>query len=148
MIFYPLFSCLNLFPYGMSLGNFIFLYAWIDGHDSFFGGWPGRQFTERETVNGIEYRVIRGLEPTDDEHHLIYHNNEGKQFDIEPMPIKNHIFLTLGGDGEVATSVDEIEYQEDALPEYYTLQGGRIENPSAPGIYVEKRGNKVSKISL
>lgn len=128
--------------------NNLFLYAWIDGHDSFFGGWPGRQFTERETVNGIEYRVIRGLEPTDDEHHLIYHNNEGKQFDIEPMPIKNHIFLTLGGDGEVATSVDEIEYQEDALPEYYTLQGGRIENPSAPGIYVVKRGNKVSKIRL
>lgn len=34
---------------------------------------------------------------------------------------------------------------DEAAPEYYTLQGVRVENPSA-GIYICRRGSKVSKV--
>ena len=43
-----------------------------------------------------------------------------------------------------ANSVDEIAV-ENAAPEYYSLQGVRVANPT-PGIYVCKKGNKVSKV--
>lgn len=46
---------------------------------------------------------------------------------------------------EWVAGVDEIGYDYDGEAEYYTLDGFRIDNPSQPGIYVVRRGAKVSK---
>lgn len=42
------------------------------------------------------------------------------------------------------SSVIDIEVNEEAPAEYYNLQGVKVENPSN-GIYIVKRGNKVTK---
>ena len=42
-------------------------------------------------------------------------------------------------------AVGEISIDGDAAPVYYNLQGQRVENPSK-GIYIEKRGAKVTKV--
>ncbi|MDE6805571.1 MAG: hypothetical protein K2J05_02060, partial [Muribaculaceae bacterium] len=44
----------------------------------------------------------------------------------------------------ISTAVDAVETAEDAAPVYYTLQGLRVDNPSA-GLYIVVRGNRVSK---
>ena len=51
-------------------------------------------------------------------------------------------------DNGVVTGVDEIAAEDNtcnAPVEYYNLQGVRVEIPSAPGVYIVKKGNKVSK---
>lgn len=42
------------------------------------------------------------------------------------------------------TAVEEIEMSEETEPEYYNLQGIRVNDP-VPGIYIVRRGNKTSK---
>ncbi len=42
------------------------------------------------------------------------------------------------------TYVDGIEYTDNSDPEYYSLQGIRVIDPT-PGIYIVRRGNRVSK---
>lgn len=37
---------------------------------------------------------------------------------------------------------------EDALPEYYTIQGIRVDEPSVPGLYIMRRGRSVSKVYI
>lgn len=44
----------------------------------------------------------------------------------------------------ISTAVDAVETAEDVAPVYYTLQGLRVDNPSA-GLYIVVRGNRVSK---
>lgn len=60
-------------------------------------------------------------------HYLIYINN-----------IKIESVLTTTGIGDV-------EIDGDAKVEYYDLQGVRVENP-APGIYIVRKGDSVSKV--
>lgn len=48
------------------------------------------------------------------------------------------------GSGGVDNIVIDTPEAIDALPEYYNLQGVRVENPSS-GLYIVKRGNKVTK---
>ncbi len=51
-------------------------------------------------------------------------------------------------DANGASAVSEIEaVDEDAAPVYYNLQGVRVQNP-ANGIYIVKRGSKVSKVFI
>lgn len=42
------------------------------------------------------------------------------------------------------TAIEEIDNASETAPEYYNLQGVSVKNP-APGIYLVRRGNKVSK---
>ena len=36
----------------------LYMYLYADGKDADFGGWPGRQITETETINNVEYFVL------------------------------------------------------------------------------------------
>ncbi len=45
------------------------------------------------------------------------------------------------------SGIGEVELEEvDAQVEYYTLQGVRVDNPSAAGIYIRRQGKDVSKV--
>lgn len=47
---------------------------------------------------------------------------------------------------DITLSIDEIsEDSDNATPVYYTLQGLRLAQPTAPGLYVVVRGSKVTK---
>ncbi len=48
---------------------------------------------------------------------------------------------------EVTTGIDTIEADETAEPEYYNLQGVKVNNPG-PGIYIMRRGNTTVKVKL
>lgn len=50
----------------------------------------------------------------------------------------------LAPDSEVSSS-DELKADYDALPEYYTLQGIKVANPSS-GIFIVKKGDSVRKV--
>ncbi len=43
------------------------------------------------------------------------------------------------------SAIDDIEADNNAVVEYYTIQGVRVDNPSN-GLYIKKQGNKVSKV--
>lgn len=43
-----------------------------------------------------------------------------------------------------ATAINDIEFNESVAPVYYNLQGVEVENPTN-GLYIVKRGNKVTK---
>ncbi len=47
----------------------------------------------------------------------------------------------------VTTAVESIESEQDAAPEYFTLQGTRVANP-AHGLFIERRGSKVRKVMI
>ncbi len=44
--------------------------------------------------------------------------------------------------------VDAIEDDAQTEPLYFTLQGIKVAQPSAPGIYIEVRGKKVRKLII
>lgn len=54
--------------------------------------------------------------------------------------LKNTTDYKLASDG-----VEGIEIDENAPVEYYNLQGVRIERPATAGVYLVKKGNKVTK---
>lgn len=49
----------------------------------------------------------------------------------------------------ISTSVvDVIADDENAPVEYFNLQGVRVENPAAGGLYIKRQGSKVTKVIL
>ncbi|MDE6310460.1 MAG: hypothetical protein K2L96_01410 [Muribaculaceae bacterium] len=47
------------------------------------------------------------------------------------------------------SGIGEVEIEEiDAPVEFYTLQGVRVDNPSAPGLYIRRQGRDVSKVMI
>lgn len=46
------------------------------------------------------------------------------------------------------TGLDVIDADENAPVEYYNLQGIRVSDNPAPGLYIRRQGNKVSKVKL
>ena len=46
------------------------------------------------------------------------------------------------------SGVTEITADADREAEYYDLNGRKIADPTAAGIYVERRGDKVSKVVI
>lgn len=73
-------------------------------------------------------------------------SEDGKTCNVE------HVYVN-GGDSEIfvtfskATSIDTVGADNEAAPEYFNLQGVRVDsNNMVPGVYVERRGAKTSKI--
>lgn len=69
---------------------------------------------------------------------------------ISPEGYSNDDIKTSGNDYCIWTKVDlsgidEIEADTDTSAEWYTLQGVRVQNPSA-GIYIKVQGNKTTKV--
>ena len=58
-------------------------------------------------------------------------------------PITNVYFDNITVEAK-NSSVSDIEI-EDAEPEYFTIQGIRVENPTEPGLYIVRRGNTATK---
>lgn len=61
-----------------------------------------------------------------------------------PMPAKITLNLTNGEGG-----VDNIAADNENAPvEYFNLQGVKIENPAAGGLYIKRQGSKVAKVII
>ncbi len=70
------------------------------------------------------------------------YNGNGVITDYEEIPDSEFtVILAFKKDW---SGVDSIDADNDAAPEYYTIQGVRVANPEK-GLYIVKKGNKVSK---
>ena len=124
--------------------NELYLYAYVGASSSIFGSWPGVHVNDSETINGIEYKVIRNVEATEVAQNLIINNNAGEQIDVEgAWPIESDLFFTATKNG-VSSSLNVVE-SDDFETEYYTLQGVRVATPTE-GLYIVRKGSKVMKV--
>lgn len=104
------------------------------------GKWPGKAMTKAGAFH--EYTVE--TEGALDECNVIFNNGNGAQSG-DNVKIRNYGVYTAKGDSG-QSGVADIEADDANAPvEYYNLQGVRIEEPAAPGVYLVKKGNKVSK---
>ena len=62
----------------------LYIYAWATDEPELFGGWPGKQLAETETVNGVEYYVVT-VDPSNVAYNVIFNNgaegDDADQFD-------------------------------------------------------------------
>ncbi|MBD5386359.1 starch-binding protein [bacterium] len=122
----------------------LYLYAYVGAQPSIFGGWPGVELTEKETVDGVEYKVVKDVEATDVEQTFIINNNDGDQVDVPgAYAVDKNLFFTATANN-VGSGVSMV-MEDNAPVEYFNLQGVRIAEPSN-GIYILRKGSKVSKI--
>ena len=122
----------------------LYLYAYVGAAPSIFGGWPGIHVADTETVDGIEYKVVKDVEETDVAQTFIVNNNNGSQLDVPgEYVINGNIFFTVT-DTDVKTGIELVE--ADNVPaEYFNLQGVRIAEP-ATGIFICRKGSKITKV--
>ncbi len=65
------------------------------------------------------------------------------------MKVRNYgVYTSKGDTGLSGVSTIVAGDDSDAPVEYYNLQGVRIEHPTNAGVYLVKKGNKVSKIII
>ena len=83
-----------------------YLYAWSDGNDQIFGGWPGTALETVVTCGGVEYYRV---EVTAAAYELIYNpifnNNAGTQYDAPAFALAKYNFIIAG---ETAAEIGEI----------------------------------------
>ena len=104
--------------------------------------WPG---VDMVNVNGNIYSYTVPAGTTG----LVFNNGGGDQTDDINSVEHNHLYKGTGNRGWEDTGIYNVTYVENIdaapeAPEYYDLQGRRVQNPSR-GIYIMKRGNKVVK---
>ncbi len=63
--------------------------------------------------------------------------------------VEMHAFNAIYGDGAGVEEIlsDKISVDDNVAPVYYNLQGIRVDNPSS-GLYIERRGNRASKVLI
>ena len=80
-----------------------------------------------------------------DECSVIFNDGSGNQTG-DNVKVRNYGIYNQNGDTGEDAGVIKVEADEENSPiEYYNLQGIRIVQPSTSGIYIVKKGNKVSK---
>ena len=121
------------------------IYYWVAADCS----WPGIAMEQ------IEPNIWRYTVPTGAENMIFNGNGNGALQSVDVNGIQaNHLYkgvpngnspANITDMGEYTSGVDAPMLDADAAPEYYNLQGIRVENPGH-GIYIERRGSAVRKV--
>lgn len=118
--------------------------------DSEAGPW-----TSMRTATGANIPSV-AIDDTAELHYKV-DNLSGKCFKLtqysgsttRPCRVDYIEFTIKAGTGDdPAAAPITIVTDSDATPEWYTLQGLRVENPTTPGLYIERRGSRVKKIII
>ncbi len=105
------------------------------------GAWPGSPMT----FNGQYYEYVVTTEGALDECNVIFNNGSGLQTG-DNVKVRNYGVYNLQGDTGITTGIINIPADDaNTVTEYLNLQGVRITQPATSGIYIVKKGNKVSK---
>lgn len=99
------------------------LYAWGDGLEELFGGWPGVQPTGTETIQEVEYLYFDCGEANEGlTYNLIFNNNGGgSQLADFNFTISRDIYLEITNDGVKEIEVGPIVEHDGAV--VYILDG-------------------------
>ena len=125
--------------------NAVYAYVWTNGTEH-LGGWPGKQITQTTVLDGKTYYVVEVPEATSGTKIIFNANGNGDLQTGDFNYIPGSIYNADGAQG-VWSGIENIVDDADAETEYYNLQGVRVYDP-APGIYIVRRGKKVSKMIL
>ncbi len=119
-----------------------YIYAWGNNLPELFGTWPGKQATETETIDGVEYKVIT-MEGNGEQYNLIFNNNAGTQYDATSITVdRDYTFVATP---TALSSIDIIDTNE-APATYYDLRGIRTDRPASGNLYIEVRGTTARKV--
>ena len=113
--------------------------ALVDGKQSqTFSG------TIRNVIWDVDYREADGQENT-----VIEFPAAGFYSDKELATVRDfsniRIYMKEDVTKASVSGVDNVVTEADATPVYYNIEGMRVAEPTAPGLYIERRGTKVSK---
>ena len=127
------------------------VYTWSpEAHGKF----PGTAMTET-SINGQQYWVSEWTVDSADQHKpgttfLVF--SDGSSTDgsdhktSDQVYYHNQVYTATGASNEQLSGIAAVETDE-AAPEYYSIQGTRVAADNlTPGLYIVRRGNKVSKI--
>ncbi|MBJ2188098.1 MAG: CotH kinase family protein [Muribaculaceae bacterium] len=127
------------------------VYTWSpEAHGKF----PGTAMTET-SINGQQYWVSEWTVDSADQHKpgttfLVF--SDGSSTDgsdhktSDQVYYHNQVYTATGASSEQLSGIAAVETDE-AAPEYYSIQGTRVAADNlTPGLYIVRRGNKVSKI--
>ncbi len=105
------------------------------------GPWPGCAMT----FNGEYYEYVVETSGALDECYVMFNNGSGSQTG-DNVKVRNYGVYNQQGDTGITTGIINIPADDaNAATEYFNLQGVRIMQPATSGIYIIKKGNKVSK---
>ncbi len=122
----------------------VYAYSWT-GDNQHFGGWPGKQVTDTQVINGKKYYVVY-VPVAESGTKIIFHNGSGTQTaDLDFVP--DSYYTSKGFGGTISGIQDLYGDDADAEVEYYNLQGVRVMDPT-PGIYIVRKGRQTAKIIL
>ncbi len=107
------------------------------------------------SINGQQYWVSEWTVDSADQHKpgttfLVF--SDGSSTDgsdhktSDQVYYHNQVYTATGASSEQLSGIAAVETDE-AAPEYYSIQGTRVAADNlTPGLYIVRRGNKVSKI--
>ena len=117
----------------------VYAYAWKNGTETnYLGAWPGT-LMKTTVIDGQTWYWIEVPEAVSGEDGIIFNAGAGQ------AQTDDFVFTAGGSYNNMGTVGVDTLLDEEAEVEYYTLQGVRVSEP-APGIYVRRQGNKVSKV--
>lgn len=120
----------------------VYAYVWNMGGSAVCGSWPGKEVTEKVTIDGKEYYKLTFSTSLTDVKNIIFNNGSGTQ--TGDLPFENGGVYTSDGYTGQTTGIEGITVDSEAAAEYFNLQGVRVANPSE-GLYIVRRGNTVTK---
>lgn len=97
--------------------------------------------------NGQYYEYVVKTEGALNECNVIFNNSSGSQSG-DNVKVRNYGIYNISGYTNEDVSVIDSTPLTNAPAEYFNLQGIRIMKPAASGIYITRKGNKVSKANI
>ena len=101
--------------------------------------------TEHKLAHGIEFGKLADGKITFPDNKMYYLQIAFANH-LEGLPMDgnthNKFLVTL----PAQDGVDEITIDEQGTPEYYNMQGMRVDNPTPGCLYIRRTGSKVEKI--
>ncbi len=121
---------------------YIYFYGGELGNNGITGAWPGTAMTYDNAAGYYKFTFTTDKDATTS--NVIFHNGSGTQTGDNVFIRNNGIYSPDGDTGKTGIESIDADTDKDEKTTYYNLQGIEVKHP-ANGIYIVKKGNKVTK---
>ncbi|MBQ9163940.1 MAG: starch-binding protein [Bacteroidaceae bacterium] len=136
-------------------------YIWDSNNNTQLnGGWPGKQITDKKTVNGYEwYYQTFNIDKAGYYVNVVFSTNSGSPQTVDVTEIKDDKFYVIKRDMNGSKYLVEEDTETSAISmveddglnmdnaSYYSLDGRKVNRP-VKGIYIIRSGNKAKTILI